>query len=812
MRSNDTQSQRLDRSADKLDKCTQAILNSEEEDSRLSVLDDITEKVKGILKNCAVSNAESGESIFEAVAKQYVDAKWKLDILERKVTEVTRNLKETEDLKDAMQMDCEELQSHIDTLLMENQALKSSLPSIPEASEERVASLEMDVEALNEEVKSLLAENKMIRQENLNLTVATESPTPSTEVESSNEDAASTEQLKLDRENATRELKLTLSKVESLEHDLALHRDTVNKLSRENQDLLREKERVEMQLQDWQERGSQKEHDYLVGDLQQRLDKANRDKSNLQDGITCKEKELDELRVQVDAKQSQLAKLCQDNDRLMKENVSLSEQLAATHDESLDKIELLNTEMSLLQQEHEDLKQEVSVYKEEMARAKENLHETRAHQAKLTNERDILRAQYEQLKMEKDTVQSTLTERVTKVQELEEELSLKESVVEEVNSLRNRCQLLEEEREALRLSAAAKSISGDSTHLNKTNDELGASQLDETGNVAEEARVEMRDLTTEAANNVTFDRSKQWTLEQIIDEGRREEGLVQGRNDKLTNETVIVELRRQLQTAVANNKESAEMAKQTIEDLSRLIRAKDDEISVLRADFAHANDTVAKMSNEIAVIGKRRDELEQLVGIKHNDILRYQDEIQTLIRRANETGSKANAEENNRNESQIAEQRNELAALNEKCVALEAALIEEQSNSRILRNQLADSQGKETNAARELERLRTHLVEMESSYTEEALIAEKNREELETKLQQAEEKVKNSSTAYTSASIRANQQVETLQQQMALIIQQRDQIQAKLSATEDNVLLQSASLTNLQIVLEQFQQSEWKSC
>ena len=58
----------------------------------------------------------------------------------------------------------------------------------------------------------------------------------------------------------------------------------------------------------------------------------------------------------------------------------------------------------------------------------------------------------------------------------------------------------------------------------------------------------------------------------------------------------------------------------------------------------------------------------------------------------------------------------------------------------MLQNQLNESQIKEANAAKELERLRTHLVEMESNYTEEALIAEEYRKELEAKLQQAEEK------------------------------------------------------------------------
>ena len=77
-------------------------------------------------------------------------------------------------------------------------------------------------------------------------------------------------------------------------------------------------------------------------------------------------------------------------------------------------------------------------------------------------------------------------------------------------------------------------------------------------------------------------------------------------------------------------------------------------------------------------------------------------------------------------------------------------------------------------------------------------------------MQQAEEIAKNSSTIYTSASIRANQQVESLQQQLALIIQQRDDMQVKLSVAEDKTLAFTASVTNLQLVLEQFQRGECK--
>lgn len=274
---------------DKSDKHVQVIVSSQEVDtiSETNVLDDITEKVKIILKNCTISSIEPGESIFEAIAKQYVDAKWKLDVLERKITEVTRDLKETEEMKDGLQMECEELQSHIDSLLLEKnmrmkpcQALELNLPSIPEASEERVASLEMDVESLGEEVKRLSIENKTLRKTNSTLRAIQSNEVPLTDNDdsqkdknsklcicveenekeekelpialenskSTNENTAPIEQSQLDHENIKRELKLSISKTKLLETNLASLQDTVNKLAEENKDLSQKNKQLNMQL------------------------------------------------------------------------------------------------------------------------------------------------------------------------------------------------------------------------------------------------------------------------------------------------------------------------------------------------------------------------------------------------------------------------------------------------------------------------------------------------------------------------------------------------------------------------------------
>ncbi|XP_029168534.1 thyroid receptor-interacting protein 11-like [Nylanderia fulva] len=803
---------------DNLDNLDKVPLQRDDVVLETSILDDIAQKIKMILKNYTISSIEPGESIFEAIAKQYVDTRWKLDVLERKVTEITRDLKETNEMKDSLQLECEELQSHIDSLLLENQVLKSSLPSIPEASEERVVSLETEVESLQEEVKRLSAENETIRETNTTLTHAVqdegmlnreanhsfiqeniEFPTCLEQNNGSNEDAGSIEQLQLHHES--------VSKTKLSENNLASsQQDAVDKLADENKDLSQKNS----QLYDTilRECSLREENDCQLRDLQERLDIVNREKLELENDILHKEKELEVMQIQMDTKQSQVTKLYQDNDRLIKENVSLSEQLTATHDESLDKIELLNTEMSLLQQEHEDLKQEESIYKEELTRTKNKLYEAQQHYAKLENEHCILTTQYEQVELEKKNIQTQLV------------ISMEE--VEELSLLRNKCKLLEQEIKVVRIKETqllesredfSPEISSNVDRANKRlQEELSRTVADNLNGLETEniIQAEKQDLVPKDTSN----NNDQQTFLSIIDE---EKDAIKALNEHLMSE--INELRSKLQLAIENSKESAEMTKQTIEDLSHLVREKDQAISILHAEVDRANTTIAQTSNELVVIRNQKNELEQLISAKHNESLQYQNEIQMLIQRVNEqtvqiqnliseqTANKIR-EDANLEERQKDEKNAEILALTKKCDALEAALVQEQSNNRILQNQLVESQNREANSVKELERLRTHLVEMESSYTDEALSAEKNYQELEAKLLQAEEKVKSSSTAFTSANIRANQQVETLQQQIALITQQRDHIQTKLSAAEDNILLQSASLTNLQIVLEQFQQEK----
>lgn len=65
--------------------------------------------------------------------------------------------------------------------------------------------------------------------------------------------------------------------------------------------------------------------------------------------------------------------------------------------------------------------------------------------------------------------------------------------------------------------------------------------------------------------------------------------------------------------------------------------------------------------------------------------------------------------------------------------------------------QVQEQHEKEEGSLKEIERLRLHLVNVEENYTQELVRAEEQVKELQLRLSQADERVKSSSTAYTSA-------------------------------------------------------------
>ncbi|NWI47800.1 TRIPB protein, partial [Picathartes gymnocephalus] len=158
---------------------------------------------------------------------------------------------------------------------------------------------------------------------------------------------------------------------------------------------------------------------------------------------------------------------------------------------------------------------------------------------------------------------------------------------------------------------------------------------------------------------------------------------------------------------------------------------------------------------------------------------------------------------------------NEVKSMQEKAVTFQqerdqvmVALKQKQMETSALQSEVQHLHEKEHRLNQELERLRNHLLEMEDSYTREALAAEDREVKLRKKVLILEEKLASSFTAVENASHQASLQVESLQEQLNLISKQRDETVLKLTISQDQVKQYALSLANLQMVLEQFQQEE----
>lgn len=892
----------------------------EARDKRID-LSELTKRVKDILKSSFVE-IEPDESIFETLAKEYIDVKWKKDVVEKWVSELNRELKGIVEMKDDLQMECNIKQTHIDTLLQEIEDLKLNLPPIPEANEERVVSLESEIESLNEEVKHLQAENSVLRKKNSlrkkNAVVRGVGPNETRlkgqggaatasqarkqgKLENIPEDIEDTfntmeslnrklnvtldendelrrkidllegtekemreqlrmsldrckdldenieliEELKRDLENTRRELRTCTSNGRQLENTLAEIRGEKDEIQKENEELSRRNEQLEMEISQWRESNSEAGGNDTLRDLQERLNRTDREKDDLEYDILNMRKELDEAFNRIDGKEDCIVRLSQENESLTKEKNSLLEQLTAIQDDSNDKIDLVSTEKSLLEQEMSELKERATSKEKMLSEIREELREAEERYAKLESDYFSMNKTAEKFQLENENLQNEIKKHEElknnefEINKLTEKLSSMQSdhaqLMNEVETLRLR------ERELAKLQENFATVTEESKTLKSEYEAIRDNYKKLEYDVAclQEEKKELLNRINENA----YDNEKQ-QIAACLEEERRQNDALKNENSKLIAE--ITDVRKKMQDTIEGYKESIDMGKQTIESLSHLIKEKDEEINDLK-NALHLAKNSEETSDHFSTVKNERDELVKLVTVKHNESLQYHGEIQRLTQLLNEQTSQIQsllAEKDihlsdlkekdaqllwTNNELQAVQQRlrnaedssngaatcgivehskqtSEIEILSEKCNALEAALIQEQSNNRMLQNQLGESQSKEANAAKELERLRSHLVEMESNYTEDALLAEEGRKELEAKLQQAEEKLKTSSNAYTSANIRANQQVETLQQQMVLIVQQRDDIQNKLSVAEDKILSQTASLTNLQIVLEQFQQ------
>ncbi|XP_059618934.1 thyroid receptor-interacting protein 11 [Phlebotomus argentipes] len=245
-------------------------------------------------------------------------------------------------------------------------------------------------------------------------------------------------------------------------------------------------------------------------------------------------------------------------------------------------------------------------------------------------------------------------------------------------------------------------------------------------------------------------------------------------------------------------------------------------VSELEEQLREKSQEVEKMSGGFDALSKEKNDLINLVTVKHNESVQYHAEIQRLSQLLQLEMTKVVAcqkcpemqrmlQESQAAVARVAELEklpDQVDCLRQKADLLANSLLTEQQTVKLLVKEKQELQEDKAGLAKDCERLRQHLLAVEEDQTVQMMELQRQAEEYKSKLTLLEQEAQKSSTAYTSASIRANQHAETLQAQYMLLSQQRDEISAKLSSAEDRESKNQAALINLQCALEQFQRDK----
>ncbi|TRY86805.1 hypothetical protein DNTS_020526 [Danionella cerebrum] len=315
---------------------------------------------------------------------------------------------------------------------------------------------------------------------------------------------------------------------------------------------------------------------------------------------------------------------------------------------------------------------------------------------------------------------------------------------------------------------------------------------------------------------------------------------LQENNHRLSNSASLTESEQR------NHAEEIKLAREKQESLQRSLREKDLLIKTKGDQLSQVSDSLRNRENDNEVLKQAVTNLKERALILELDVKKLKDENEAIAAKAREKETEFRAlQETNMQVSLLLREREfQFSAVNEKATAMEKmlkdkeqgksgelnqllnevrsmqekavlfqqerdqvmmALKQKQMESSALQSELQHTRDKEQRLKQEVERLRNHLMEIEDSYTREALAAEDREAELRRRVSMLEERLASSSNAVESASQQASLQVESLQEQLNGVVRQRDEALIQLRAAQDQVNQYAVSLSNLQMVLEQFQ-------
>ncbi|KAG1653572.1 Thyroid receptor-interacting protein 11 [Nymphon striatum] len=233
-----------------------------------------------------------------------------------------------------------------------------------------------------------------------------------------------------------------------------------------------------------------------------------------------------------------------------------------------------------------------------------------------------------------------------------------------------------------------------------------------------------------------------------------------------------------------------------------------EELTSARSQNATVDSSVDEIRSECNMMKEMTTKLTMTVKEKEFEVQSLNTKLSTLTKLLEE---KSSADENLakllkdnetiRNQAQTLQHERDQAML---------ALYQCKQQIDVLQNQISVISDRESKLMKELERLRAHLVQVEESYTKEAIHAEEREKELRNRLAVADEKAHSSSNSFHTVNHQATLQVESLKEQLHSLADQRDNGLLQLSNSDSQIQQLNTSLNNLQLVLEQFQQEKFR--
>nr|XP_018910828.1 PREDICTED: thyroid receptor-interacting protein 11-like isoform X2 [Bemisia tabaci] len=745
-------------------------------------------------------------------------------------TELTRNKSKIEELetqKAALEANLEQLQS-IAQSNNSHEELRSELMSKIADQDNQISALteartdlESEVRLLNDHVKDLTYRLQMSEATTLN----------------QNNLETETNNLKVGLESAKRTIVTLNEQLSSASIDINKKTELINGQTELIEDL---RQQIENSTKEHQ---SQAE---LNLKLSEEIAALKQNLSSKEQELKSIEEDYAELKLSHEKKDRELCKYILEEKQLKDELNALKK-----------KCEAIESEKIVLTETCDSLTREV-VSLQDKASTKEHTQDQIQKHTQLEKDLEQRQHDYENVKEKLKQIELENTELREENNRLNEMLSLEEddletlkSKVSDLEDFAQKCQDYEELNEKLkRLVTEHDELLKDNSRLN----EIISQSADEIAMLKEGTQI-LENIKSENEKLVKTNSDLMMDLQKLNENYSNLKSDLSSKSEELVNLKLVAESYEVLKTKY----ESLEMA---VNKLMNEIADKDAEIS----NFKKSNSTSQSVLNEISTLKSEKEQLIQSLQVKHSESVGYHSELQRInglleqelaekqelekavkVTREQLDGNEkvlkardkeidllkeqiqtlqtqleyvsqllrvadrqeAEGEPDIKQKSSDSDDRNQILQkieiLQEEKNSLNCALEAEQNKCKTMYNALREEKEKNQGLKNDLERLKSHLVSVEETYTQELMNAEKQIEELQTRLSSADERVKSSSTAYTSASIRANQQVESLTNQVKVLTEQRELIQQKLNEAEDQVQSHGASLTNLQIVLEQFQ-------